>query len=306
MKDQYSFSEMIDEIRACIKKGSTDKAFIYFEKFLPQLKKEINNEIIILSGEFNQLKKDKRLNIKSLSDIQRDRNRINQSLLDVLEELSLDNFDDNTKQPYKSKIISDSISELQEIQKGLRNIDINTTSIATFIDFHQKENKNWCHIIDFKDLNRNKTISKVFVDLEYFVTPKRSQLSTEDNKTVISLSKIFDYTENHIVILGEPGAGKTTTMKKIVYQFNKSDSKLNPKFFIPVVIRLRELNELDVNSQNFIVKRLISIFGIEYQITNIGSKEMEISDSAFYWTWTHCGSFFLHKISFKNSRKDGR
>src|SRR5258708_34625528 len=70
----------------------------------------------------------------------------------------------------------------------------------------------WSDEINFKDLNKAKSIQKIYVELNYSLNLRRDNIQKVESER-IELNEILGRSTKHIVVLGQPGAGKTTTMK---------------------------------------------------------------------------------------------
>lgn len=136
------------------------------------------------------------------------------------------------------------------------------------IDFRKKIGKhltyvaNWSSDVSFKDMRDSKLVNKVYVDLDYYLIPRDARLrrhSEKENK--INLDSIFEKNNKHLIILGQPGAGKTTTMKYICQRIIYDENYYPDKFNFPVVIRLRDLNE--TSNSNLIYHKLFEILGFD-------------------------------------------
>ena len=96
------------------------------------------------------------------------------------------------KSDFEYKIVEDII-----VSKILQNI---------------KESRNWAKETSFKDAIHSKDINTTFVELDFYLTPRRTHFNIGTEPTR-SLSEV-DFTSKNHIILGGPGAGKTTLMKK--------------------------------------------------------------------------------------------
>ncbi len=107
---------------------------------------------------------------------------------------------------------------------------------------HQREVRVWSEEISFKDLLRPKVTSEVFVPLDIYLLPRRQRFSNSEKLRSAPLSYIFkDCDATHLVILGQPGAGKTTAVKHMCHQMLTGPEDF-PQQNFPLLIRLRDLN----------------------------------------------------------------
>ncbi|OUD28164.1 NACHT domain-containing NTPase, partial [Flavobacterium sp. FPG59] len=116
--------------------------------------------------------------------------------------------------------------------------------------------------IFFKDLGGSRKISDVYIDLNIELQAKRLRFS-DQKQAKSSIEEILSNTSTHLVILGGPGAGKTTTIKHICQMLLNNAIKINYKF--PILINLR-----DITDAESIYSKLKIIFGIE-----ISSKQQD-------------------------------
>ncbi|MFV5689668.1 NACHT domain-containing protein [Flavobacterium sp. ZT3R25] len=116
--------------------------------------------------------------------------------------------------------------------------------------------------IFFKDLGGSRKISDVYIDLHIELQAKRLRFSDQE-QAKSNIEEILLNTSTHLVILGGPGAGKTTTIKHICQMLLNNEITINYKF--PILINLR-----DITDGESIYSKLKTIFGIE-----ISSKQQD-------------------------------
>lgn len=160
------------------------------------------------------------------------------------------------------------------------------TYIEESLSHHLNTVKNWSEEISFFDLKKSKNTEQVYVPLDLYVSPLKSRISIEEKVLKMPLLKTLDLREesNHYVILGQPGAGKTTTMKYICREMLLGNEHFLKKYNFPILIRLREINSLkskllenENNSNNNILWNLLhEILGIQITFPNsLEGKENE-------------------------------
>jgi predicted NACHT family NTPase len=137
--------------------------------------------------------------------------------------------------------------------------------LETAISEHQREVRNWSEEISFKDLAKPKATSEVFVPLDIYLLPQRQHVSAEERLRSAPLSSILKSEDvAHLVILGQPGAGKTTAIKHLCQEMLRG-SEIYPLQEFPLLIRLRDLNALkpiDGEFEGLLLERIQSILDI--------------------------------------------
>jgi predicted NACHT family NTPase len=145
------------------------------------------------------------------------------------------------------------------------NVSSSQERLESAIAVHQREVKRWSEEISFKDLLRPKATSQVFVPLDIYLLPRRQRFSAQEQLASAPLSTILEGANaTHLVILGQPGAGKTTSVKHLCQQMLTSDA-ISPLQEFPLLIRLRDFNNVrvaDAELQDLLVDRLQSILDI--------------------------------------------
>jgi predicted NACHT family NTPase len=120
--------------------------------------------------------------------------------------------------------------------------------------------------ISFKELKENRNISEIYIDLKIQLQAKRYR-SNDIQEKKFTIEEILKNTQHHLVLLGGPGAGKTTTIKHICQLvLNNGDELL---YDFPILINLRDLTDSES-----IFSKLKTILGLE-----IASKQQDKSSS---------------------------
>ncbi len=158
--------------------------------------------------------------------------------------------------------------------KEIINVFKKVTKNTSFIDkniFEDSLNQyakmiiKWSDDVTFRDLGGlSKSISKTYIPLDYYVT-LRNIILEKDDKT-IKLEKILE-DNKHSIILGAPGAGKTTAMKCLCRKIFLNEN-FYPNYKLPLVIKFRDLHYNDL-SEVFLYSEILNILGINKGEINI-------------------------------------
>lgn len=142
-------------------------------------------------------------------------------------------------------------------------IDTTEKDIEEAIAAHTNQINIWSKEIIFSDLKKAKLTSQVFIDIDIYLMPKKTRISISEEIEKKSSKTIFDTIEKHCVILGQPGAGKTTLMKFLCQAVIFDELFYPEKFKFPILIRLRELNSKSIESEkNPIINFLFDTLGL--------------------------------------------
>lgn len=119
----------------------------------------------------------------------------------------------------------------------------------------------WSSSISFKDLRKEREFTSSYVDLDTYLMPRNSHVDKrESSQTRQLISTITDETK-HVVVLGTPGAGKTTSMKKLCRSVLEAAGEAHRPNGFPILIRFRTLN---YRAADFPILRFLeSLFKVE-------------------------------------------
>lgn len=126
---------------------------------------------------------------------------------------------------------------------------------------HTNQLNNWSKQISFNDLRKAKRTMDVFVDIDISLMPRRNRIDSYEIIDQINCNELFVGSDNHFVILGQPGAGKTTLMKYLCQSILFNQNFYNNELKIPIIIRLRELNSYSGES-SVLINHLFEISGL--------------------------------------------
>ncbi|HEU0052668.1 MAG TPA: hypothetical protein VFQ39_05805, partial [Longimicrobium sp.] len=108
-------------------------------------------------------------------------------------------------------------------------------AVVGHLDFVQ----NWSRQISFLELRRPKPLSSAFVNLDLYLGMKRHSEGAPER--MVRVSELLGLPGN-LVILGDPGGGKTTSLKRVAQDALAALAVSGgaPRL-VPFVIRLRDL-----------------------------------------------------------------
>ena len=156
---------------------------------------------------------------------------------------------------YKAPIVPQTQSQMEssivvEIVKGafallkqsLENMrhDYNENDIQ--IESHIQDCISWSSKIQFFGMPRSENLDENSIELSVSSTPRKFSHIGEHHSDM-SEYEILSKNEN-FVLLGGPGSGKTTTIKRLVRTLFSDEPKSHSDTYqYPIVLRLRETNE---------------------------------------------------------------
>lgn len=190
----------------------------------------------------------------------------------------------------KLKKIKSNIKKPENLPKEFDvSLDASKTMIINQILFNIKFAKNWSKNINFQDLKSQKKISQIYVNLDFYLTPSKNQLHI-NNEERIPLLEALNFEQSSYLVLGGPGAGKTTLSKYVVNQLLDNPDIFNINFTCPIVIQFRDINSRIYNTyeiEKSLYLILMETFGIklEYNSSILDyNKEQQGLISNFYYS----------------------
>ena len=127
---------------------------------------------------------------------------------------------------------------------------------------HLERTEQLSTVIWFEDLSGNRLLDDVYVHLDTYLIPSRLHLSEREKYRTTPLEEAIFNSRRHCLILGQPGAGKSTSMQRLCSLLLKSRTE-NKGYTFPILIRFRDLKK--DTSNNVIFNTLIRIFPLQFQ-----------------------------------------
>lgn len=170
------------------------------------------------------------------------------------------------------KALDASFIVAKEAVRGIlreKKVRLTTTrdEIQASLEMHIQSINNWSEEVSFNDLRKAKLTTEVFIPLDLFVYPRRIRIHAHESIQSIPLAKLFAEDPRHFILLGQPGAGKTTSMKYLC-QLLLHDEQFHPeRFSFPILVRCRELSkEIDQSDATFLFDYIFRTLGLRLRL----------------------------------------
>lgn len=119
-----------------------------------------------------------------------------------------------------------------------------TTLDEEAVTRHLTEVRNWCTRIQFFGLSKAHMTDRQSVALHFYQTPRRFR-GKDDDRERRSERELLKEPAHHLV-LGDPGSGKTTTLKRLAYHLLTKETRRGEiAYSFPIVVLCRELTHKD-------------------------------------------------------------
>jgi hypothetical protein len=148
-----------------------------------------------------------------------------------------------------------------------------------------QETYKWASMDLFKNHNDNYDIYKRYVHLDLYLTPRRLHSSRDEIADKKPIKEVLISKKNNLAILGQPGSGKTTSMKYVFNSILLDPEFLDGVYFYPMIIRLRTLNEsnsyLGNHQSGGIFEMLCDKFNLNFNFDAIPKEDREKTKKMF-------------------------
>jgi len=178
-------------------------------------------------------------------------------------------------QSFSKKMFDEAFNRTKEKLKSAikkQGISISKSDLEEVIAHHIKSISNQVSQIQIREMDKSKSINDIYIRLDLRLSAKKWDDFRSTVKTTFDLKELFSKDINHLIILGDPGAGKTTSLKKICSLLIFEDNEQLKGYKFPIFIRLRELR-----FSESLFDRLSNILGIR-----VVSSEGDISKEDRY------------------------
>ena len=160
-------------------------------------------------------------------------------------------------------VVSDSIKRFVAFAAGqvlghIGNWRNKEKQLRTGLERQLLEAGRWSSRVQFFGMASGLATSSATVGLQIALEPRRFRKSRTSK--IIHESLLLKAASPHQLLLGDPGSGKTTTLKRLVNKLLTSSTEQSASpFRYPIVVRLREFN--NVTSLD---RHLADVFAITY------------------------------------------
>lgn len=149
--------------------------------------------------------------------------------------------------PIESLIVSKTITSAYKIVENLflqsaADLTSNEEDFSKAVEQHVLSIINWAEEIKFSDAASAKLTKQVYVPLDIYLYPRRIRMEEQEAIDVKSIDDILIENTDHLILTGQPGAGKTTSMKYACCNLIQNETSIPEQFCVPILIKFRDLS----------------------------------------------------------------
>ncbi|MGF6856311.1 hypothetical protein [Paraburkholderia sp. CI3] len=145
--------------------------------------------------------------------------------------------------------------------------EVEETALAAHLD----RVRNWSAQVQFSTMPAARDVETQTIGLNFSGTPRKFRRA-QQQKNILTELQLLEAT-SHALIIGPPGAGKTTTLKRLCRAV-LADIRNTTLPKTPVLVRLRECNRLD-DLQNPVLTMLADFLGLEPKTDELTTTQYE-------------------------------
>jgi DNA polymerase III delta prime subunit len=139
------------------------------------------------------------------------------------------------------------INGLFSVLKNYSEKDQSESDIEINIETHVKEILNWSEKIQFFEMHKPNLTDDASIELSFGIPRK---FRAEGVNETVSEDYLLELNDN-LLILGDPGAGKTTTLKRIARKLLINEPlHENDQYQYPILIKLRDIEQSNTSPDN--------------------------------------------------------
>lgn len=156
------------------------------------------------------------------------------------------------------KLIDLAITYIQkQVPVSNTRLKVEKDDLEYAIHHHLKKVDQWSSTFSFKDIQSPKSINDILPELNLTINAKKWELKPQKAETYYMKDLLSE--PSHTIILGDPGAGKTTTLRYLCNVMLHEDfSSVNDNFSFPILVRFR-----DLDSKEGLFDHIANILGIK-------------------------------------------
>ncbi|WKA31797.1 NACHT domain-containing protein [Bradyrhizobium roseum] len=157
------------------------------------------------------------------------------------------------------------------------DVSVSNSEASSTLQSHLQSVERWSTKVGFADLRGTKTLSDIYIQLDTYLTPSRLHLDSVEREQTIPLENAIFEENDHCIVLGQPGAGKTTSMKRLCMRLLSNQQM--EKYAFPLLIKFRDLPP-STHNDGVILNELKAIIPLKFRFTGpLEEKETELTKS---------------------------
>lgn len=194
-------------------------------------------------------------------------------MLEVIATKVLEKAGESAVTMLRDALVRENASLLDPKKKNPPQVLAKASTTAASLSTHVEEIRRWSSSIRFSDLKAEKLTARVYVEVDTYLMPLKTHMSLSEREKRRPLIDSLAAANQHAVILGSAGAGKTTSLQKVcVDYFKQGKALLNHNF--PLLVRLRDLDSS--NPQSPIYEKLQEVLSINVHFPDSADKPSEL------------------------------
>ncbi|MDX8347360.1 NACHT domain-containing protein [Cognatiyoonia sp. IB215446] len=153
---------------------------------------------------------------------------------------------------------------------------IDEDNVLAAIIRHTEFSKSWSERVKFKDMARSRALGDIYIGLDTLLVPMSRHVDNSERSNRFKLEERLLCETGNVIIFGVPGAGKTTSLRRLVHLFHIGEKNLIRQSLFPLVVRLRDIRARD-NAPDLLMRRISEDLNFELAVKFPDNKAEDIA-----------------------------